>query len=211
MTERPSWYTQSVNPSGKVPALAYTDAQYPPGPPPPDAPKLTESLVMIDFVNNIDPEHRLLPKDPLETARVRFFIETFSTYFMPVWNNVLFKGEDANGLLKSVDVVQSLLSPNAEFAVGNQYTLADIAVLPFLARMELCLKNDLGAYPEGTGPKIYDILANDEKYSLYRRYLSTLKSRDSFRATFDEEYLVNIFATKLKEIRAAAKEKAAPV
>lgn len=89
-------------------------------------------------------------------------------------------------MLQSIDALQSLLSPNEKYAVGDEVTLADITVFPFFLRTEISLGGDHGAYDEGCGKKVWEMLMTDEKYALFRNYYGALKARDTFKSSYDE-------------------------
>lgn len=85
-----------------------------------------------------------------------------------------------------VDVLRTLQSrlPEEGFAVG-EWSIADIAAAPFLARFVMLLENDLGKYPVGEGKKAFEALKQPE-FGRIMRYLDDLKARPSFKATYDE-------------------------
>ena len=78
----------------KVPAIAYGGPPVPPDQPSPESAKIAESLVLLDFVADLFPDSHLLPKDPVQRARARFFIDTVSTKFVPAWIGLLARGEE---------------------------------------------------------------------------------------------------------------------
>jgi glutathione S-transferase len=205
LKEKPVWYAPKVNPASKVPAVTYGGPQVAPDQPSPESIKLNESLVLLDFFTDIDPEHRLLPKDPIERARVRLFIDAVTNKLVPKWYNAAIKGEDASSILEGIEAISALLSPDAKFAVGNEYTIADAAALPFFARAEVSLKHDVGAFPAGSGTKAYQTLQNDEKFALFRRYYSALTERESFKKTFDAEHTRQYYVERFTPLRQTAK------
>jgi glutathione S-transferase len=148
--------------------------------------KIAESLVLIEFVNDLAPEKGLLPTDPVKRAKARFFIEAFSSKFGAPWFAAISKGEDPSAILPALDTLIELLpkDPNA-YAVG-EFSLADAAVIPFLARAFAALKNDVGSYDEGKRKALYDIIQGEVKYERLRQYYALVSSRDSFQSTFFE-------------------------
>lgn len=156
-----------------------------PDDPSPDSVKIAESLVLLEFVADLSGS--LLPKDPALRAKARFFIDAVSTKFLPAFYAVV-RGEDPNAVLSVIEVIQDLLpvETKGSFAVGDEFTIADASIAPFLGRLEVFLKNDIGAYEPGLGTKAWNILQSDHKYARYRKYFASIKSRDSFKATFDE-------------------------
>ena len=95
-------------------------------------------------------------------------------------------------ILEAFEAVQGLL-PAEGWAIGEEFTLADIAVAPFLARALLLLESDLGAYEAGLGKKTYETFQTDPKYARVKKYFDDLKARDSFKKTFDREEVVKSF------------------
>lgn len=187
LASKPEWYTSQVNTLGKVPTLAYGGPEVPADQPSSESVKINESLILLDFVNDIDPEHRLLPKDPVQRVRVRAFIDAVGAISSVFYGSII-KGEDPHRILTGIESVQKHLSPTSKYAVGDEFTLADASVLPFFARAEASFKHDAGLYPSGTGVKLWESLQNDEKFAPFRRYYDTLKQRESFKKTFDEEW-----------------------
>lgn len=93
--------------------------------------------------------------------------------------------EDPSVYLAGIDVLQGLLPKEGGFAIG-EYSIADAAITPFLARANTVFGNDLGVYDEGLGKKLYDTLQNDPKYARYRQYYKDITERDNFKQTYDE-------------------------
>lgn len=83
----------------------------------------------------------------------------------------------------SIEVIQQLLPEEEGFAIGK-WSIADAAVIPFLARAEVLLKNDIGKYEVGKGKAVWAKLETDPKYARFRKYLADVKDRDSFKETF---------------------------
>lgn len=141
----------------------------------------------MEFVADLYPSAGLLPADPVLRAKARFFVDAISTKFVPGWYDFAMRGTGTSeGLFKGVEALQSLLPAEGKYALGDEFTVADIDAAPFLGRLDLTLKNGIGAYTEEEGKKVYETLHTDPKYARYRKYLAALKARDSFKATFDE-------------------------
>jgi len=167
----------------KVPAVTYGGPIVLPDQPSPESHKIAESLVLLDFVADLS--NSLLPKDPVLRAKARFFINAVSTTLLTSWASVVFSGEPVEKLLASLESIQALL-PEEGLAVGPEFTIADASIAPFLARVEVVLRNDIGAYDEGTGREAWQALQKDAKYARIREYLGDLKGRESFKQTFFE-------------------------
>ncbi|THH07889.1 hypothetical protein EW145_g3072 [Phellinidium pouzarii] len=185
LQNKPVWYAPEVNPASKVPAIAYGGPEVPPDQPSPKSVKIPESLVLLDFFADLYPESGLLPKDPVLRAKARLFIDAVSTKLVPGWGGFVQRGENVDALYAGLEAIQGLLPSDATFAVGNTYTIADAAAAPFLARIEVLLKNDIGAYAKGEGKAAYEVYQS-KRFSKLRNYFDSVKARDSFKTTFDE-------------------------
>jgi len=141
--------------------------------------------VLLEFVADLYPNSSLLPEDPVQRAKARSFIDTVTNKFVPNFAGAVFRGEPADIILKGVEAIQELL-PAEGFAIGQDYTIADASIAPFVARVRLVLKNDFGAFKEGEGKKAFISLDEDPKYERFRKYFQDLTDRPSFKATFDE-------------------------
>ncbi|KAF5380179.1 hypothetical protein D9615_006210 [Tricholomella constricta] len=206
LTNKPEWYAPQVNPASKVPALAYGGPAVDPSQPSSESAKIAESLVLLEFVADISGT-RLLPQDPVLRAKARFFIDTVSNTVAPAFPAVIARGEPVERMLTAIEKVQALL-PAEGFAVGPEFSIADAALVPFLARAEVILKNDCGAFDEGTGLEAYETLSSDPKFARYRKYFGDIKARESFKKTFQGELIRSKFTEKTTPIRAQRKAQA---
>ncbi|KAH9170073.1 glutathione S-transferase [Lactarius sanguifluus] len=189
LLNKPEWYASRVNPASKVPAVVYGSPKSDPENPSPEAARITESLVLLEFVADLYPDSGLLPNDSIERARVRLFIDA-STKVFPPFFALSHRGESPDAFVAAVGELQELLPPAAQFAVGDHFTIADAALAPFLGRWELLLRNDLGKFEEGTGPRVYKELFQSERFARLQTYYASISSRESFKNSFDSEYLV---------------------
>jgi len=207
LQNKPEWYAPKVNPASKVPAVAYGGPATLPESPSPESTKIAESLVLLEFVADLYPNSPLLPKDPVLRAKARFFIDAVGTKLNPKFFAFVHRGDagGAEGLLQGIDDIQKLL-PDEGYAVGKDYTIADAAVTPFLARMEISLKYDLGSFDVGEGVKVYETLQADPKFARFRKYFNDSKARPSFQKTFDESYLVESYKKRYEAARAQKKK-----
>ncbi|EPQ53756.1 glutathione S-transferase [Gloeophyllum trabeum ATCC 11539] len=209
LQNKPEWYAPQINPASKVPAVAYGGPPTSPDKPSPESTKIAESLVLLEFVADLYPNSHLLPKDPVLRAKARFFIDAVGTKLNPKFFALVMRGEPGagEGLLQGIEEIQKLLPEEGKgkYAVGDVYTIADAAITPFLARMEVAIKNDLGAFEPGEGTKVYEKLQGDPKYARFRKYLDDVKARPSFQKTFDEGYLVEAYRKRYEPARAQKK------
>lgn len=190
LQNKPSWYQPKVNPASKVPAIAYGGPDVPADQPSPESVKLRESLAIIEWVADQHPDSGLLPKDPLTRYKIRLFTETISSTLTPAYFAFVFRDGPAEALIKGFEAVQDLLPEDTKFAVSNEFTNADVAAAPFLGRLELSLRNDIGVFNPGEGKKLHDLLSKDPKFAKLWKYVASVKERPSFKETFLEDYLL---------------------
>ncbi|KAJ3813407.1 glutathione S-transferase C-terminal-like protein [Lentinula lateritia] len=199
LKNKPEWYQPKINPASKVPAIAYGGPKTAGDQPSPSSTKIAESLVLLEFVADLFPNSSLLPKDPVLRAKTRFFIDTFANKFGPA----LFTFQSgkapngAEGIFSAIEQLQDLMAPEGlAIGDGTEFTLADAAVIPFFGRMEVSLKNDFGAFPEGEGKSTWETLQTDKRFARWKKYWDTAKARESFKATFDEDYLTKSYSSR---------------
>ena len=122
-----------LNPQGLVPALVLEDGTV-----------LTQSLAIMDWLEETHPNPPLLPKDPIRRAKIRAFAQSIACDTHPVQNlrvlqRVKSLGQDdtawarainEEGLTAANELIKSEPGP---FCFGAQPTLADICLMPQLA------------------------------------------------------------------------------
>ena len=155
----------------------------PPEQPSEQSTKLAESLVLIEFINDLYPEAKLAPSDPVDRAKMRLFMDASTTTLAPAFLS-FFKGDadSANTLIKALERIQTLL-PAEGYAIG-QWSLADIAAAPIMARIELCLERRLCLTAAGT---VTECLAKFQspEFARLRKYIADIHARDSFKRIWD--------------------------
>ncbi|WP_298190637.1 maleylacetoacetate isomerase [Novosphingobium sp.] len=123
------------NPQGLVPALEI------------DGAVLTQSLAIIEYLEERFPQPPVLPADPLERARVRAFALAIACDVHPVQNLRVLRMLRARGLDQAAvdgwarEVMESGLAACARliddrsgpFCFGEAITLADVVLIPQLA------------------------------------------------------------------------------
>ena len=165
--------------------------------PSPESAKIAESLVLLEFVADLYPDSGLLPKDPVQRANVRFFIDAVSNKLTPSWAAFFFRGEAPDKFIEAAAEIQDLLSPSG-FAVGDHFTIADAAIAPFLGRWELLFGNDVGKYAEGAGKRLHEVLFQSERFARLQKYYANITSRQSFKNSFDSVRASHELANPLK-------------
>jgi maleylpyruvate isomerase len=139
----------TINPQGLVPTLEDDDGTI-----------LTQSLAIIEWLDDIHPEPPLLPKDPLRRAHVRAFAQVVACDTHPVQNlKVLSRlrelgvseeqvtGWAAWANREGLAACEKLIAGEAgPFCFGAAPTLADLCLVPQLANARR-FGVDLTAYP----------------------------------------------------------------
>ncbi|KAJ7080954.1 hypothetical protein B0H15DRAFT_786929 [Mycena belliarum] len=198
LRNKPQWYIDKVNPASKVPAIAYGGPDVPLDQPSPESLKLTESLILVELVADLFPSSNLLPTDPILRAKSRYFTEVVQSKLVPAWIGAIFSGGPLEPLYAALEAVQALLPADKPYALGDAYSAADVTVTPFLARMEVALKNDTGTFKEGEGFKAAEIIFSSERFVRLARYLEALKARESFK-TFNTDYITEKYRVRFAE------------
>ena len=134
LSDRPAWLYEK-NPLGKVPVLEE------------DTFVLPESVVIMEYLEERYPEPSLLPADPGERAMVRLVVEQFDKRL----------GDDYYAVRRGEDVARPRLDARLReldgrldvtpFVAGGEFTLADIAYVPWILRGRELLGLDLADYP----------------------------------------------------------------
>ncbi|RPD52410.1 hypothetical protein L226DRAFT_555686 [Lentinus tigrinus ALCF2SS1-7] len=186
--ERPDWFSSKVNPLGKIPAITYGGPKVAPDNPSPESAKLSESLAIIEFIADIFPESGLLPADPVVRARARMINNYFDTRFFPAfWDFFIEARAKPADILGVLETVQGLL-PETGFAVGA-WSIADVAIAPFLVRVVMLLENGLGKQQEEEGKEVLRAL-REPRFARVMKYIRDAKEWPSFKVTFNEADIV---------------------
>ena len=171
----------------QIPAIAYGGPKVPADQPSQESVKLTESGVILEFLNDIYPAANLLPKDPVERAKARFFIEKVNAALKPTWADFQRKNVK-EPFIAGLETIQSLL-PATGFAVGA-WSLADASVAPILGRAEVALREDIGVWAAGEGPATYKEIFEGERFARLVKYWRASQARDSWKKTWNEVRIV---------------------
>ena len=172
----------------QVPAVAYGGPDVSPNQPSPESVKIAESLVLIQFFADLAPESDLLPQDALDRAKVRFFLDTVSNKIQPSLSRWALGTSTYEAFFEALDAIQDQLPPVEEgkYIFGDEFTLADIAVAPFLGRTVLIqLKYGFGKFDKEEAKRGWELFQGP-KYERLRRYIDDITARPSWQSTFDE-------------------------
>ncbi|TFY69787.1 hypothetical protein EVG20_g3005 [Dentipellis fragilis] len=198
--DKPGWFVEKVNPVGKIPAATYGGPTVALDDPSSESVKLAESLVLLEFAAELYPNANMYPKDIVDRARARFFISATSELLTSFYGLIV-KGTTSDAILKDLKTLQKLLPPGSGFAVGD-FSIADAAVAPFIGRLEVYLRNDLGMFAAGEGPKMYKEIFESAEFARLQQYWKDVVARPSFKATFDEPFLVEYASAYLTKAKA---------
>jgi maleylpyruvate isomerase len=139
----------AINPQGLVPTLENDAGAI-----------LTQSLAIIEWLDEINPDPPLLPEDPLRRAKVRAFAQAIACDTHPVQNLKVLARLRQLGLpeekvtewaawanREGLSACETLVSGEAgPFCFGDTPTLADLCLVPQLANARR-FGVDLSAYP----------------------------------------------------------------
>lgn len=167
-----------------MPAIAYGGPKVPADQPSLESIKLTSSDVLLEFLADIYPSANLLPKDPVQRAKARFFIEKVNDVLKPAWEDFPQREGSLKPFLAVLETILSLL-PDTGYVAG-EWSIADASVAPFIGRTEVALREDTGAWEAGKGLAAYQEVFEGEHFARLAQYWHDSKERGSWRQTFDE-------------------------
>lgn len=138
-----------INPLERVPSLALSTGEV-----------LTQSLAIIEYLDEIQPEPALLPADALERARVRALAQIVACDIHPLNNLItlqylkrVLKHEQSeidawyhHWVINGFTALEAMITPGS-YACGSQVTLADICLVPQVYNARR-LKVPLEAFPK---------------------------------------------------------------
>ncbi|PZC73707.1 hypothetical protein B5X24_HaOG200235, partial [Helicoverpa armigera] len=155
LVDKPEWLT-SRSAFAKVPALEIADGV-----------SIYESLVTVEYLDEVYPQRPLLPKDPLLRAKEKIIVQALDGL-----NGVFFKSmrapetiteENITAYYKTLDFIQEQLKQRGTtFLGGEEPGYADYMIWPWFERI-LALKSDFGKIDK-------------EKYQLLSAYLAKMQA-----------------------------------
>lgn len=166
------WYLR-INPRGKVPAIRIPNSDF----------AIYESAICNEFLcdyssTSLQQKHQLMPVDPLMRAKIRLlndhcdnvFAKTQFTFLM---NKDVAKDETlCNEMETALSVYENaLVESGGPYLIGQDFTIADVHVLPFLKRLVITLKHW----------KNYQI--PEEKFPKLLAWLNSCLERESVKET----------------------------
>ena len=138
-------------------------------------------------------EGHLMPCNPLMRARVRRFVDNFTSlvvvHLNPIYtHNELFR---IPRLLEGIRSIQDSLPKSGPFFLDDHFCVADIAVVPFLGRIYALAK-------AGIIPDVFTAVTRDVAYKRFNDYAQALFARPSFQSTFADEKVRSITFAHLR-------------
>ncbi|KAJ3078837.1 Glutathione S-transferase protein [Quaeritorhiza haematococci] len=138
---KPEWYIRDVNPAGKVPSFKVeVEGEEGEG-----GKVLVESLVIAEYVvEKYGARTSLLPSDPLKKAEIRLFVSRFGDTVIPEFYKLLKAQTDEdqresterlNKAFAEMDALLTKSNATGPFFLGPTFTFAEIATLPWIARL----------------------------------------------------------------------------
>jgi maleylacetoacetate isomerase len=133
LNRRPEF--RAVNPQMRVPALKLDSGEV-----------LTQSLAIIEYIDEIHPQPPLLPRDPIERAKARALAQLIACDIHPLNNTSPLRylknqlGQDQakidtwyqHWILEGFEALEAMVAPGP-YALGAEVTLADICLVPQVA------------------------------------------------------------------------------
>jgi maleylpyruvate isomerase len=140
---------RAINPQMRVPALRLDSGEL-----------LTQSLAIIEYLDEVHPQPPLLPRDSVARAQVRALAQLVACDIHPLNNVAPLRylknelGQDqgkidawyCHWVQEGFDALEAMLRPGP-YAYGAEVTLADICLVPQVANARR-LKVPLDAYPK---------------------------------------------------------------
>ncbi|KAH7042338.1 thioredoxin-like protein [Linnemannia elongata] len=198
-TPRPEYYLKEVNPYGEVPALKTADGNI-----------ILESLVIAEYLADSNPDASLLSKDPLQRAQSRYLIQHWTSRTQPAIAKASLAldspAEEAKALdlaeaeLEKVDVLLRKVNITKEgpYFLGAQFSYADLALAPFLARGYL-----LTAFHEESVQKAWDerLKANNNVQRFLSWRQAVVERPSVLKSTPSKEVVLDAYSTKFLKNR----------
>lgn len=134
----------AINPMKQVPVLELDDGT-----------RLTQSLPILEYLDEVHPEPPLLPRDPIPRARVRQIAEMINSGVQPLQNTAVRRHVEevlhADGqawierwVATALTAIEAVVKEHAgKFAVGDSISLADVCIVPqlyFARRFDLAVE-----------------------------------------------------------------------
>lgn len=128
LNEKPEWLFEA-NPLGKVPVLQLVNQ--------PDAPFASESLLIAEYLDEVHPENKLYPKDPLKKLQEKMWIEHFAPIASKFHQTVTDGVAQWNTIQNGLDEFEfELNARGTPYFGGEKANILDYAIWPWFPRTE---------------------------------------------------------------------------
>lgn len=129
LLDKPEWLFDA-NPIGKVPALQLVDK--------PNAPFIYESLLIAEYLDDVHPENKLYPSDPLAKVQEKLWIERFGTIASKFHAKIVDGPAQWDEIQKGLDEFEHELSlRGTSYFGGDKANILDYAIWPWFPRTEV--------------------------------------------------------------------------
>jgi glutathione S-transferase len=134
------------------------------------------SFSFFRYIEETFSHNPLLPSNPTDKYKVRLFIERNNKLVPSMYkllkNDSIDNQNELTSVLKSLSIDLSRFGGTGPFAIGSQFTLADIAFIPFFERIIVNLKHY----------RNFDI-PHTEEFKRLHAWADACFARDSVKAT----------------------------
>lgn len=132
VVDKPEWLFEA-NPLGKVPALQLVDK--------PNAPFIYESMLIAEYLDEVHPQNKLYPSDPLKKVQEKLLINRFENVASKFYKADADRTALWNDIQKDFDEFERELSVRGTVYFGGSNPNAlDYAMWPWFVRTELADK-----------------------------------------------------------------------
>ena len=141
-----------------------------------------ESLIILEFLADLDTTHRLLPASPALRAKARLFMNVVETKLTTTFIPAILGRTNLDSLLAALTELEGMLPAEGEFVLGEQWSIADAAVVPLFLRMRAMFKAQPPSMQPGEAARGFAALESPR----LKRYLEVNLARESVTKTWDE-------------------------
>lgn len=167
LLDKPEWLFEA-NPLGKVPALQLVDK--------PNKPFVYESLLIAEYLDEVHPQNKLYPSDPLAKLQEKIWIECFSPIATKFHQTMVDGAAQWNDIQNGLDEFErELARRGTTYFGGDKPNILDYAIWPWFPRTEAldvifgdgctfsetrfpCLVSVTGAFEVKISDKIFELL-----------------------------------------------------
>lgn len=179
LQNKPEWYF-AKNPEGKVPAIEF------------DNHILYESLIIADYLDQVYPQEKLWPNDPLEVAKGKIIIERVGK--LAALNAKIYIHKDYTvfkDIVAEFNVFNKILQKlQKQYFSGDKAGMVDYMIWPFI-------ETALSFTEMGLGENIPEFLSIDERPA-FTMWIEKLQNDPAVqKATVGKEILKKFFQTVL--------------